>query len=112
MSLGPGSPGRLHLMRGSCSESAAGGDLSRLVKTVSEIERADARRPRVGEVGEALVAAHPLLARGPFVRLLDGERAARERLARELERPVALAALGLLEQPGVDLGREHLLRAA
>src|SRR4051812_19987671 len=99
-------------MRGSCSESAAGADLSRLLETVSEIERADARGPRVGEVGEAPVAAHPLLAPGSFVRLLDRERAAGERLARELEGPVALAALGLLEQPGVDLGREHLLRAA
>src|SRR3954451_2927452 len=99
-------------MRGSCPESAAGGDLSCRVQTVSEIERADALEGRVGEIGEALVAAHPLLALGPLVRLLDRERAAGERLTGDFQRPVAPAPLGLLEEPRVDLGREHLLRAA
>ena len=46
-------------------------------------------RAGVREVGEAPVAAHPLLARRPFVRLLDREGAARQRLARQLQRPVA-----------------------
>src|SRR4051794_10411018 len=112
MSVGPGSPGRLHLMRGSCPESAAEADLSPCLQAGSQIERADAARGRVGEVSEPTIAAHPLLAPGPLVGLLDAERAARQRLARELEYAVALAALGLLEELRVDLRGEHLLRAA
>src|SRR3954451_20867117 len=99
-----GSPGRLHLMRGSCPRSAPEADLSRRVEPLSEIERAHRTGARVREVGEAPVAAHPLVALGPLVRLLDAEGAAGERLTRELDRPVAAAALGLLEHRHVDLG--------
>src|SRR5689334_2576047 len=99
-------------MRGSCPESAAELDLSCCLETLSEIERPYGPRARVGEVGEALVAAHPPLARRPLVRLLDAERAARLWLTRQFEHAVALPALGLDEELGVDLGRGHLLRAA
>src|SRR4051812_8583885 len=99
-------------MPGSCPESATEADLSRCVETVSEIERADRARGRVREVGEAPVAADPLLALGALVGLLDAEGAAGKRFARQLEHAVALPALGLLEQLRVDLGREDLLRAA
>src|SRR3954451_2102141 len=99
-------------MRGSCSESALEGDLSSGVESLSQIERAHAGRARVREVGEALVAAEPLLARRALVRLLDAEGAARQRLAGQFQRPVALRALRLVEELGVDLGREDLLRAA
>src|SRR3954468_3058008 len=99
-------------MRGSCPGSAAEADLSCCVETLSEIERADRAVGRVREIPEALVAAEPLLALGPLVGLLDRPGAARERLAGELERPVALSALGLLEEPDVDIGGEHLVRAA
>src|SRR4051812_25900428 len=99
-------------MRGSCRRSAAEADLSPRVEALSEIERADRAGGRVREVREAPVAAHPLLALGPLVGLLDAERAARQRLARELEHPVAAAALGLLEQLDVDLRGKYALRAA
>src|SRR3954447_10259808 len=99
-------------MRGSCPGSAAEADLSCCVETLSEIERADRAVGRVREIPEALVAAEPLLALGPLVGLLDRPGAARERLAGELERAVALAALGLLEEPDVDIGGEPLVRAA
>src|SRR4051812_14917312 len=99
-------------MRGSCPRSAAEADLSRRFETLSEIEREDRAVGRVGEVPEALVAAHPLLALGALVGLLDRPRAAGERLARELERAVALAALGVLEELDVDVGGEHVVRAA
>src|SRR3954468_2178625 len=99
-------------MRGSCPRSAAEGELSLCGQTVAQVERAVAAGGRVGEVGEAPVAADPLLALGALVGLLDRERAARERLARKLERAVAAAALGLLEEPDVDLRGEHGLRAA
>src|SRR4051812_9886610 len=99
-------------MRGSCPRSAAEADLSRCVETLSEIERADRAVGGVREIPEALVAADPLLALGPLMGLLDRPGAAGERLAGELERPVALTALGLLEEPDVDVGGEHLVRAA
>src|SRR4051794_13408723 len=99
-------------MRGSCSESASEGDLSRCAQPRAQVERAYAARRRVGEVREAAVEAVELVSGGALVRLLDGERALRQRLARELERPVPTPALGLLEQGHVDLGGEHLVRAA
>src|SRR4051794_36699022 len=99
-------------MRGSCSESAAELDLSRRVQTVSQIERADRAGARVREVGEPPVAAHPLLAPRSLVRLLDAERAARERFAGQFQHPIALGPLRLVEELRVDLGGEHLLRAA
>src|SRR3954466_6104931 len=99
-------------MRGSCSQSAAEADLSRCAEPVSEVERPQAAGGGVGEVREAPVRAAERLAGGALVRSLDPERAAREGLAGQLERAVAAAALGLLEQRDVDLGREHLVRAA
>src|SRR5262245_1073820 len=99
-------------MRGSCPQSAAEGELSLCGQTVAQIEGADAGRTGVREVREAPVAAHPLLARGALVGLLDREGAARERLAGQLQRPVATPALGLLEELEVDLRGKHRLRAA
>src|SRR4051794_29014379 len=103
MRVSSGSPRRLHLMRGSCRRSAPEADLSRCVETLSEIERADGAGRRVGEVGEAPVAAHPLLTPGALVGLLDAEGAARQRLTRQLEHAEALGPLGLLEERDVDL---------
>src|SRR4051794_8417755 len=61
------------------------------------------------EVREAPVAAVELWA---LVRLLDAEGAARQRFARQLQGAVAAPAFSLLEQRDVDLGREHVVRAA
>src|SRR4051812_17311369 len=99
-------------MRGSCRQSAPEADLSRRVEAVSQIERADRVRGGVREVEEAPVAAHPVLALRPLVRLLDCERAAGERLARQLQAAEAPAPLCLLEQLDVHLGREYGVRAA
>src|SRR5688500_16792964 len=96
-------------MLGSCRGSALEGDLSRSLQTVSEVERLYGPWSRFREVGEAPVAAVELRA---LVRLLDRERAARQRLTRQLQAAVALSALRLLEQLHVDLGCEHLVRAA
>src|SRR3954451_21924442 len=108
----PGSPGRLHLMRGSCPGSAPELDLSRPVQPVAQIECAHAVGSDLGKVREPSIHAYELLAAGPLVCLFDLELAARGGLARELEHAVPAPALGLLEQRDVDLGREHLVGAA
>src|SRR5262245_15331111 len=99
-------------MRGSCSGSAPELDLSRAAQPVAQVERAQAVEGAVREVREPSVDAVELLTGGPLVGLLDAELALLQRLARELEDAVPAAALGLLEQGDIDLGREHLVRAA
>src|SRR4051794_12178290 len=99
-------------MRGSCPESAPELDLSCCLESGAQIERAHGADSGVREIAEAPVAADPLFTRGSLVRLLDRPGAARKRLAGELERPVAPAALGRGEELDVDLGREDRVRAA
>src|SRR3954453_23806405 len=81
-------PGRLHLRRGSFIGAAPEGDLSRAracdgrpSETVAQVERADGAGRRLRPVEEAPVDAVPTLGEG----LLDLERAALARLARELD---------------------------
>src|ERR1044072_8206685 len=76
---------------------------------MSEVERRYGIWTALGEVREAPVAAEELRA---LVRLLERERPAGPGFARQLQAPVAAAALALLEQRDVDLGREHVMRAA
>src|ERR1700755_2281594 len=105
-------PGRLHLMRGSCSGSARELDLSWPTQTLAQIERAQAVGGAVVEVREPSVHAHELLALRTLMCAFDSEHAAGQRLAGELEGAVAAGLLGLLEQLHVDLGGEHLVGAA
>src|SRR3954454_9053439 len=99
-------------MRGSCSGSPREGDLSLAAQAVAKVERLEPAGTGVREVREPSIHAVELLAARPLVRALDREPAVCQRLAGELERPEALRLLGLLEERDVDLGGEHLVRAA
>src|SRR5689334_12633135 len=100
-------------MPGSFSASALEADLSRGAQAVAQIEGAQGVRGAVGVIEETPVRAVVGLAEAALDGPLDGEHAAPQRLAGQLDRAEAAAgALGLLEQRDVDLRREHLLHAA
>src|SRR4051794_25851641 len=100
-------------MPGSFSASAPEADLLRRAQAFPEIEGAQRVGRAVGGVEEPPVRAVVGLAEAALDGLLDGERAAPQRLAGELDRAEAAArALGVLEQRDVDLGGEDLLQAA
>src|SRR5215208_2153958 len=88
--------GRRHLMRGSCPSGTPERDLS---QRVPQVEGADRVAGGVGPVEEAPVDAAERVAAGALDRLLDAERAARERLAGQADGSESdTRALGLGEQ--------------
>src|SRR4051812_25821220 len=99
-------------MRGSSSGSPPEEALSRAAQAVTEVERLERVRRRVGEGREPSIHPVELLGLGPLMCPFGTQPAALQRLAGELEHAVAPAALGLLEPLHVDLGGEHLVRAA